>query len=85
MSIATFDPGHDDSESLLTRRAEGNVLTVSVNPFNRVVLIVDDDDFEKVTRNFDGRITVCDLMTDTYHDLVAADCGAGCRCAIAFA
>lgn len=79
--IATFTPTEITSKTIF-KPVLGHAITPMLPNGKRVVLIVSDGDHAKVGRN---RFTVTDLMTNTEHELVRADCGLGCRCAVAFA
>jgi hypothetical protein len=83
VSYATFTPEGDSALSIL-QPARGLALTVNLYAGSRarVVLIVSEEDYQKVGK---PRFAVTDLMTGMTHSLKAASCGAGCRCAVTFA
>ena len=80
MTLATFAIPHDP-RSILTS-CTGHAITVTLPTGNRVILLVSEKDHDKVVKQRAFKVT--DLMTGQEHALVPADCGSGCRCAIAF-
>lgn len=80
--IAQFRP-IDSAHGTVYQQAEGHAITVTLPTGQRVVLLVSDEDYAKVETK--EAVLVTDLMTGQEHALVPYACGAGCKCAIAFA
>ena len=82
---------HEDTSKVIWPQvATGHMLRVLINRDESVAMLVSDRDHGKVEELLgepgDGswrRIT--DLITGEKHRLVRADCGLGCRCAVAIA
>lgn len=72
-----------DEPGTILNSADGYAITPQLPSGLRVVLIVSEEDREKVLHRPD-RVTVTDLVTGFQHRLRRADCGAGCRCAVEF-
>lgn len=69
----------EDALTIL-RSAEGYAFTPTVPGGGRVVLIISEEDHDKVDGGQE-RYTVTDLMTNIEHQIERSACGLGCRCA----
>lgn len=83
--IAHFKP-IDAAHGTIYQQAQGEAITVTLPTGKRVVLLLSTKDADKVrdVRKMKACL-VTDLMTGQEHALVPSTCGAGCRCAVAFA
>ncbi len=61
---------------------EGELIFVnSPTGYGRLAILVDEGDALEVVRQpTKGYVTVHDMLTDAFHHIARADCGAGCFC-----
>jgi hypothetical protein len=85
--IATLTFNESVAGTIFQETVTGHALTVNLpDSGNRVVLLVSDDDRNKLgdSRHLTKKIRVTDLITGIEHVITGTACGLGCRCAVTF-